>query len=224
MTRKQKRKSIGNNLLALAGVFLAFQIVVSGPVSAQVGYKFPDTAQNRARGVAGCTQTSTGIQCPNRVGATTSSYSDAELQQALETALRPAFDAMGYMLRDFLFGNPAKEAAKEAARQRQIAENKRRLRMQYEARLQKDAAQKRKFVAARNRLMGIGVPGGLAPRDLMEPASKLSLEEKRGAFGTIELRPRDFSGETLRPRRVAGIRPLSAMESARCASHIMKLA
>ena len=50
------------------------------------------------------------------------------------------------------------------------------------------------------------------------------LEERTGVFGTVELRPRDFSSEVLRPRRLAGAAPLTAIESARCAAHIMRLA
>lgn len=214
-----RRAPAGSRGLTIYAGIVLLGVSMAAPVVAQV---LPDTAANRARGVVGCTQTSSGIQCPNPSSG--SSYSTYDpMGDALVTALTPMFQQMGEALGQALFGFMLPPSPEEQARrQQQIIEQQRRVDAARRQREEEERRRRAEWNAKKQALMGqmrgVGQGSLGGPRTTLDG---LTVVEKTGAFGTRYLARESISSQ---PRQLPGKRAMTALERAACSHEYLAAA
>lgn len=198
-------------MLALIAVFLSIEITIAG--------RLPDTAANRARGVVGCTQTSSGITCPNRGGRSGSSG-----YGGLSPSDQMMLNTMQGLINNFQSGY---KRGLEIRRQRAIQQQQERKRLQLQrqeqerVRKKKEKQRRQQFIEAKARMLGhMRNP----QTDVLQPRNlgSLDVQEVGNVFGTKTLKPRDLSAST--PLPSAKSSSTTWLQKANCSVYLLNKA
>ena len=206
--------------LALVAVFLS--------IDGALAYELPDTPANRARGVVGCEQTSSGITCPNRgSGSRSSGYgglspTDRAMLNLFGVISNEVGKAMANEMECLLNPNcPRNLGLQEIEKQRQQQLQQR---MEEQARMRReiDERRRREFEEAKARMLGqMRGPKSedLEPRRL----DTLEVQEVESTFGATTLKPKDLSTSTTPP---PSAKPSSTawLQKANCSVYLLQKA